>query len=264
MPRSALVLVLALAFVACNDGDFLAGEGPAGEWIGEASAPTTTAPVVTTTTQPPPPIRPTAAMSWANDPLSVTTDEAGRGMSPDEVIAAVWAAGSGTDRYIQAARSDIARALPGLAFPSMLPEEARYISSQLVFSLQTGRLADDFVAAFGVWRVEPYTQTRDLAQKAVFLVGWDDVDRAALAVDPSRGCAWFRDRDFRACEPGPDDLAPSWWVETFEGRTLIWLDGVYRYELRGRGVAPDVIEAIARSMVAISEFGPPGEVAVEG
>lgn len=203
-------------------------------------------------------------MSWSNDLLAHFTDLEVVDASAEEVVATIWESGSGTDKYLQVARSDIGLALPGLGFPSMLPEEARHISSQLVYSLQTGRLGPDFIAAFGVWTVEPYTRTRDLAQKAVLLVGWDDIDRAALAVDPSGGCAWFRTRDFRSCEKGPDDLGPSWWVETFEGRTLIWVDGVYRYELRGRGLGSGVIEAIARSMVPIVDFGPLGQQTPEG
>ncbi len=264
MLRSITILGFVLLLVSCADGEFLTGAGPAAEWIGEASAPSTATPDTTTTTVPPPPIRATMGVSWWNDPLAVFTDAEAAAVSPEQVVSAVWATGSGTDRYLQAARSDIARALPGLAFPSMLPEEARYISSQLVFSPQTRALAADQVAAFGVWSVEPYTRQRDLAQKAVFLVGWDDVDRVALAGDPSGGCAWFRERDFRSCEQGPADLGPSWWVETFEGRTLIWLDGVYRYELRGRGVSTATVEAIARSMVPISDFDPPGEDTPEG
>ncbi len=253
-----------MVLAGCSNGEFLTGDGPAAAWVEEASAPSRPPTTTSTTTIPPPPLRPTVGVSWWNDPLALPAGVDPAGATPDEVIAAVWSAASGTDRYVQVARADIAHALPGAAFPSMLPEEARYISSQLVFSLGDGRLAQDVAAAFGVWTVEPYTQPRDQSQVAVFVVGWDDVDRAALAVDPSGGCAWFRDRDFRSCDTGPDDLGPSWWVETFEGRTLIWLDGVYRYELRGRGVASSVVEAMARSMVPLSEFGPPGEAGVEG
>lgn len=244
--------------ISCADGEFLADDGPIVGWISDASAPSTLPSTTTSTTIPPPSLRPTSGVAWANDSLAVVLEVEGNVPSAEEVVAAVWAGGSGTDRYIQAARSDIALALPGLGFPSLLPDDARYISSQLVYSLETGRLAGETVAAFGVWTVEPYTQQRDIAQRAVLLVGPDDVDRVSLSIDPSGGCAWFRDRDFRSCVAGPDDLNPSWWVETFEGRTLIWLDGVYRYELRGRGVDSAVVEAMARSMAPISELsGPP-------
>lgn len=264
MPRRAIILALVLLLASCADGEFLADDGPIVDWISDASAPVTSPPPPTTTTSPPPPLRPTAGLSWTNDPLTVVFEVEGVALGPEEVVAAVWAGGSGTDRYVQAARSDIALALPGLDFPSMVPDDARFISSQLVFSLQTGLLAGDLLAAFGIWTVEPYTQQRDLAQRAVLLVGPDDVDRVALAIDPSEGCAWFRDRDFRSCEVGPDDLVPAWWVETFEGQALIWLDGVYRYELRGRGIDPTVVEAMARSMAPIVEFGPREEEVPEG
>lgn len=263
MPRTVAILVLALSVLSCADGEFLADDGPIVDWVAEASAPPTVPSSTTTTTAPPPPLRPTAGLTWANDHLEVITPIAGEVPSPEEAVTAVWAGGSGTDRYVQAARSDIALALPGLGFPSLVPEDSRFISSQLVFSLDDGRLAKDTMAAFGIWTVEPYTSPRDLAQRAVLLVGSDDVDRVALAIDPSQGCAWFSDRDFRSCVVGPDDITPAWWVETFEGRTLIWLDGTYRYELRGRGVDMTVIEAMARSMAPIAEFGTREEVAPE-
>lgn len=262
MVRTLALLAVGALLAACGDGAFLREEGPGARWVSEASAPPRPTSTTTTSTVPPPPIVPASGLGWWNDMLALLGDE--EAVAPERAIAEVWAGGSGTDRFVQVAVDDLLLALPGLGFPGMVPDDARWVTSQLVFSPSTGRLAPDQVAAFGLWVVEPYTEPRAQGQRAVLGVAYDDVDRAALALDPENGCAWFRARDVIECEVGPSDLGPSWWVDTFEGPTLVWLDGVYRYDLRVRGLDRSVSEAMARSMVPLDVLRGPGAVGGDG
>ena len=262
MVRTFAVLAMGLLMAACADGAFLSNEGPASRWVSDASAPPVETSTTTTSTEPAPPIVPSASLGWWNDALAVLEPE--EPVSPEQAVGAVWGASGGTDRYVQVAAGDLVRALPGISFPAMVPDDARWVTTQLVFSPSSGRLSDDQVAAFGVWTVEPYTEPRAQAQRAVLEVAVDDVDRAALSLDPEGGCAWFRARDVIECIAGPDDLSPSWWIETFDGPTLVWLDGVYRYELRLRGLPRSVTEAMARAMVPLDVLRSPGGVTSGG
>lgn len=257
-----LPLAAGLVLVGCSDGAFLSDEGPGAQWVTDASAPPPETSTTTTSTAPPAPIVPAGDLGWWNDPLALLADE--EVVGPDRAVAVVWANSSATDRYVQAAVGDILFALPGLSFPGMVPEDAEWVTSQLVFSPSTASLADDQVAAFGLWSVDPYTEPRAQAQRAVMAVAHDDVDRAALALDPEDGCAWFRARDVLECVPGPADLGPSWWIDTFEGPTLVWLDGLYRYELRVRGLDRSVAEVMARSMVPLDVLLGAGPIGIDG
>ncbi|NND85572.1 MAG: hypothetical protein HKN46_10535 [Acidimicrobiia bacterium] len=262
MVRTLLVLVAGVLVAGCGDGAFLSDEGPGVRWVAEVSAPTPETSTTTTSTVPPPPLVPAGGLGWWNDPLELLGDE--EVVGPDRAADVVWAGSSGTDRYVQAAVDDVLLALPGLGFPGMVPDDAAWVTSQLVFAPSTGNLAGDEVAAFGLWSEEPYTSPRAQAQRAVLSVAYDDIDRAALALDPESGCAWFRARDVIECTPGPTDLGPSWWIDTFEGPTLVWLDGVYRYELRVRGFADSAAEAMARSMVPLDILRGAGPVGIDG
>ena len=51
------------------------------------------------------------------------------------------------------------------------------MTSQLVFD-ERGDLADDPVAAFGIWSSEPYTRSRSVAQMIIM----------SVSVDPEVGC----------------------------------------------------------------------------
>ncbi|UCG40107.1 MAG: hypothetical protein JSV07_06460 [Acidimicrobiia bacterium] len=258
MVRTLALLAVGLLAAGCGDGAFLSDEGPGVRWVAEASAPPASTSTTTTSTEPPPPIVPAGGLGWWNDPLELLADE--EVVGPDRAIGAVWAASSRTDRYVQVAVDDLLLALPGLTFPGMVPDDTEWVTSQLVFAPSTGSLAEDQVAAFGMWSEEPYTSPRAQAQRAVLAIAYDDIDRAALALDPENGCAWFRARDVIACNPGPADLGPSWWIDTFEGPTLVWLDGLYRYELRVRGLPGSVAEAMARSMVPLDVLRGAGPV----
>ncbi len=80
-------------------------------------------------------------------------------------------AGSGT--VGRPARSTSRRAgsrspgsLRGLEFPTALPEDVIYVTSQLVFT-GDGKMADPLLAAFGLWTIPPYSQSRTVGQSGV-------------------------------------------------------------------------------------------------
>lgn len=155
-------------------------------------------------------------LEWYNDEI-----EGQRIGEPGYVASQVWARGDGTNRFIQASRVEIAAALPNISFPELVPEDVRFITSQLVYDVASGTIDSNTSAAFGLWVVEPYTA--DDGSIAVLRVGsaGDDAapGRSAIIADP---------------------------VES--GLSLSWTEGEYRYELFCRTtVSPDTCEEIARA-----------------
>ena len=159
---------------------------------------------------------------WVNDEFAVTSGE-----TADSVIRRVWQRGDGVDPYVQASRREIAVALPGIEFPSLVPEKVTHISSQLIFDTQTGTLDVATSAAFGLWTAEPYTVPRIEGQLVVLRVGL----RSALPDEGSGGISTFQATD---------------------GRELAWVAGDYVYELYcRRGISEESCFAMADALTSL-------------
>lgn len=91
-----------------------------------------------------------AGVQWFND--AIASKASG---TPDDVIAGVWERELNS-RFVQSSRVEIAAALPSIMFPALVPQAARWITSQLVYDLSTGNLDPDTSAAFGIWTSDPY------------------------------------------------------------------------------------------------------------
>lgn len=108
---------------------------------------------------------------WFNDDMD--PEHTG---TPAEVISAVWKRQLNS-RFVQASRREIASALPVLAFPEYVPQQVRWITSQLVYYETSGTLDQDTLAAFGLWTAEPYQS--DTAQLGVLRVGRASIETPA-------------------------------------------------------------------------------------
>ncbi len=134
------------------------------------------------------PLRRAGDLVWINQ----TADEPPT--SQAVVLTRVWQRGDGVNRFIQASPVEIAVVLPGVDFPETVPDDVGYVSSQLVFDVQSGTLDADTAAAFGLWNTIPYSVGRDIGQLAVLRVGVADdaetVDIAAFEVEEGRSLTW--------------------------------------------------------------------------
>jgi len=231
------ILVLAAALTGCGNEPFAhVGEGASG-WIGRPTI-TTTA-----TTGPGPGLAPVSRIDWFNQDLSPVG-----GTTPAEIISGVYSRANPSDPFVQATPAEIALALPGLEFPSLLPPEVRYVTSQLVYDLTTVTLASEEVAAFGLWTVEPYTRSRSVGQQGVLTVVSDPEGIAALASGTAdTSCGRYVDRD-ADCTVTTVAETPAWELANAIGTTLVWYGDTYRYELFLRtGVGPGLAVQIAES-----------------
>lgn len=237
-------MVLALGVTACSNpgDDFLADSGPGLDWVGAAEQRPTVATATPTTL---PQWTDAAALAWVNDDLATSSPDDPPGLVAEKV----YLTSSGTDRYVQAAASDIAAALPGIDVPAALPSSVTHVSSQLVFDVADRRLGDDPAAAFGFWVVEPYTQSRSVGQRAVMLVSLD-ADSVEQIPDAESVCRRFSARG--SCEAVTTGERNAWWILGDE-ETLVWYEAPHRYELEVRGVGRDVAEEIASELVALSD-----------
>ncbi|REK26024.1 MAG: hypothetical protein DWQ40_00260 [Actinobacteria bacterium] len=228
---------IALALAACGDSPLFSLGERSSRWVTEPT-------IVTTTTVPTtiPLVRDAANLVWFNDDL-------GEGpANPSDVVAGVFARREG-DRFIQASRSEIAKVLDGIQFPSSVPPLAAYVSSQLVVE-NTGEVSNDPSAAFGIWTAEPYTRSRSVAQMIVLRV-YRDAETAAEIAAPGAdlSCARFAASETVSCDLERIDGRPTWILEDPSGLTLIWFDDTYRYEMFGRPFAArEALRQTAASM----------------
>lgn len=240
--RPPVVCLLAIAAVAvtlasCGDEPFAhVGEG-ASSWIGRPTI-TTTA-----TTGAGPGLAPVSRINWFNRDLAPVG-----GSTPAEIISGVYTRANPSDPFVQATPAEIALALPNLVFPSLLPPEVRFITSQLVYDLNRVTLATEQVATFGLWTVEPYTRSRSVGQQGILSVVLDPEGLAALASGTAdTSCARYVDRETECSVTGVGD-APAWELSDPVGTTLVWYGESYRYELFLRaGVGPDLAVQMAES-----------------
>ncbi|MET0832168.1 MAG: hypothetical protein ABWY62_07270, partial [Acidimicrobiia bacterium] len=155
--RLALVAVVAAVLTACSDSQLL---DELGERSHQYVQGTTTLPPVTTAPgvgQGGVPLKDIARdLSWYNEGI-----ETGPTFETAVVISAVWLRGNGLDRFIQASPREVAAALPGVQFPSLVPRTTQSITSQLVYDTASATLDADVSAAFGLWSGEPYRAQDD-------------------------------------------------------------------------------------------------------
>lgn len=240
--RRALAMVMVLAATACGESPLESIGLRSSDWINEPTVPTTLA-VVTTI----PMEIPAERLLWAND--TIETENLG---DHDALLEEVFNRREG-DRFIQASRHEIGAALPGIAFPSLAPSGAEWVSSQLVFD-NDGSIAADPSAAFGVWSAEPYSRSRSVAQMVVIRVATDPVGaEEAASVEPS--CERFEESSSDRCEVRTVGDRPTWRLSASSGSTFVWFDGDYRYELYGRSFVPvAILENMASSMVSLTSL----------
>jgi hypothetical protein len=234
----ARLVGVCLLLAACGV-DPLAGVGEgASEWIGEPTV--STVPVSDGNGTG---LVATRSADWYNENLSEVP-----GTTPSEIIAGVFARSSPQDRFAQATPAEIAAALPGIGFPSALPPNVGYITSQLVYDRSTGQLALDQAAAFGLWIVEPYTRSRSVGQQGIFTVAIDPAG-ADLITSGAGDTSCSRYSSFGGeCVEAEVDGSPAWTLTDQTGTTLIWFNGDFRYELFLRvGVDADLALEMAES-----------------
>lgn len=214
---ASLFLVLA----ACGEAPLSGVGGRSSEWIGEPTLATTD-----TTASNGPTLASVHRTEWFNGDLAPVG-----GTTPAEIIAGVYTRARSSDPFVQATPAEIALAIPGVEFPSQVPPEVRFITSQLVYDLSQLTLAIDQVAAFGLWSVEPYTRSRSVGQQAVWTVVNDPEGLAAIASGMAdTSCARYIDRQAQCAVQTVNDR-PAWELTDNLGVTLIWFSDTYRYEL---------------------------------
>lgn len=227
--RVILMLVIGVLATACSDDPLSEIGKVTNEWIG---SPPTGQPVSTTTTLPVVVFRSAADVSWVNDFLVESE------VPPEDSLAAVWQRREAGNKYVQAARVEIAGALPGIQFPELLPDDIDFISSQLLFD-GDGTLANDYLAAFGMWTAEPYTVSRSVGQYGILWVTTPDPGLS--------GCEHFAHLDLTSCETVVYEGMTAWRLQVGGSNTVGWLAGDYQYELFHR---PQVDGATALEMAA--------------
>jgi hypothetical protein len=135
-----------------------------------------------------------------------------------------------------------------------VPGDVGFVTSQLVFSTDTGQLAREFQAAFGLWTVVPYSRDRSVAQSAILWVARDSRPPADID-DPGGGCAQFSDRVPDTCRAFQLDSVTVWLLGDRSGDTLVWFQEGYRYELFHRSqVSTDEALAMADAMEPLSDL----------
>ncbi len=239
------VVVAVGVLTACGDAPFASLGRRSSEWIGEPTILTTT--TVATTV---PIVVGADILKWFNDGLG------GEFLDDPEALKVAVFARRGGDLFIQASRAEIVALLPDIKFPSSTPYLSEYVTSQLVFN-ETGELADDPVAAFGIWSSEPYTRSRSVAQMIIMRVSADALAAAEVAAPGADiSCERFADRTTEVCAVSTIGDRPVWSLEASNGTTLVFYDGDYRYELFGRSyVATAALEEIVVDLVPLSELG---------
>lgn len=218
-----MIAPVALVLGGCGEAGPLQGVGErSGAWVTAATLPTTTAPPVVIEVGEEGLVGATDIL-WVNDDIG----PAEPGDDPQAMIAAVWSRQLGS-RFVQASRVEIATALPTIRFPEAVPEDVRWVTSQLVYDPATGLLDADTSSAFGFWTVEPYTA--DSGQLGVLRVG-----------------------------PAPDgigaartDIVP---IIVPDGLSLGWTESGLRYELFCQASVTDAVcNAIVDSFVPLSDL----------
>lgn len=241
---TSIAVTAALFLAACGDAPLGSLGQRSSDWVGEPT-------IVTTSTIPTtvPVVIDARALTWFNDQLG------GQFLDDPEALKTAVFARRGGDLFIQASRAEIVTLLPDIEFPSSTPYLSEYVTSQLVFD-ERGGLADDPVAAFGIWSSEPYTRSRSVAQMIVLSVSVDPETAAEVAAaGANNSCERFTERTTEVCAVTSGSGRPVWSLEAPNGTTMIWFDEQYRYELFGRSyVTAEALQRMVLDPVPLSEL----------
>lgn len=226
--KARLILMavsLSVIAAACGESGPLERVGEAtGGWVTAVTTPTTIAPAVVIEIGNEGLIG-AGDVLWANDDIGPVTPSS----DPHTAISVVWDRQLGS-RFVQASRAEIAAAMPTIRFPEAVPDDVRWVTSQLVFDPASGLLDVDTSAAFGLWTVEPYTVEN--GRLAVLRVG-----SAPDGVGAARS-----------------DIVP---IIVSDGLSLGWTEAGLRYELFCRVTIPELVcNAIADSFVPLAGLLP--------
>lgn len=238
---AAGLIVLGMILAACGDAPLETVGRRSSDWIGEPTIVTTSTVPVTT------PIAVTSdILKWFND--SIVNDSLG---DPEAVRDAIFDRRGG-DLIVQASRAEIGALVPDVKFPAEVPYLAEYVTSQVVFD-GTGELSDDPIVGFGLWSSEPYTRSRSVAQMVVIWIARDEEGAAEVSSSGSDlSCARFADGTTTGCSILDIGDTPVWSLTADNGTTLVWFDGVYRYEAFGRDFVPvEALQEMASSLAAL-------------
>lgn len=215
-----LILTVALLVTACGEAGLLDGVGDRTRGLVVGETTTTTAPVAVAAGEGDEGLVRAGDILWFNDEIQPQASG-----TSDEVVDTVWDRRL-SSRFVQASRREIASALPSLGFPSLVPQQVRWVTSQLVYNPTSGTLDLDTQAAFGLWTAEPYRSAT--AQLGVLRVG-----RAPVDV-PS----------------GRSEIVT---IAVPDGVSLAWTEAGHRYELFCRSeVSEDLCRDTAESSVTLS------------
>jgi hypothetical protein len=238
---------MAAVFVltACGDAPFASLGRRSSGWIAEPTIVTTTTMATTV-----PIVVDARILKWFNDELG------GASLDDPEALKVAVFARRGGDLFIQVSRAEIMALLPNVKFPTSAPYLSEYVTSQLVFD-ERGDLADDPVAAFGIWSSEPYTRSRSVAQMIILSVSVDPETASEVAAPGAdNSCERFAERTTEVCAVTTLGGRPVWSLEASNGTTMVWFDGEYRYELFGRSyVTQAALQEMAAEVVPLSELG---------
>jgi hypothetical protein len=220
----SLVVALGSVSAACGEAGPLDGVGDFTREVVQGETTTTTAVVAVAAGQPDEGLVAVKDVLWFNDEIEPQF----AGESTD-VIASVWARRL-PGRFVQASRREIAAALPALSFPSLVPQQVRWITSQLVYNETSGTLDPETSAAFGLWMSEPYQV--DTSRIGVLRVGRAQPDVPAARSEISV-------------------------IAVPDGVSLGWTESGHRYELFCRSeVSEELCLEVAASSVPLAGLVP--------
>lgn len=206
---TTVAVILALGLVASCSDQSLADLGKASsDWIDEPQLATTSTTAVVVTT-----FKPVTGVNWPSD-------EFGRPADPDPaaVLNAIITRSPGGERFLPASRDEVSILFPAIEFPGVVPKDVSDITS-LVVASATRTIQPGPVAAFGLWKGEPYLSSRSVGQVGVLdveLLGEDSAADVCEAVD----CV-EQDLEGRLVERTSDP----------DGVTWIWESAGLRYRL---------------------------------
>ncbi len=156
------------------------------------------------------------------------------------VMAEVIERRTGADRFVQASPFEVAAAIPGVEFPAQVPDDVVAITSQLVLAPDANRLDDDQVAAFGLWTVQPYSQSRTLGQIGTLSVSRGPGDLSCL-----------EDATCELLAVGEDDVRRSIGADTV---IFSWTRDSWVYELSLRPDSTGLVLDMLRSLVPLRQI----------
>lgn len=223
--RAAAAAMLALGLVSACSDQSLAELGKASSgWIGEPQVATTSTTAVVVTT-----FKPVSGVNWASDEFGEPADP-----DPAAVLDAVISRSPAGERFVAASREEMSILFLGIEFPGVVPTDVTDITS-LVVASATRTIQPGPVAAFGLWKGEPYRSSRSVGQVGVLdveLLGEDLPAEACEAVD----CV-EQDLDGRVVERSSSP----------DGVTWIWESAGFRYRLFLRLDSADLASAMINS-----------------